>query len=270
MQVSTYGDRSTRGDRAARRHRRVRHRAARRAARRRASTWRCTSFKDLPTAPAAGLVLAAVPPREDPRDALVARDGLTLGSCPPAPGSAPARPGGRPSCARSVSAWRSCRSAATSTPGCGKVAAGELDAVVLARAGLARLGRCDAVTEVLDPIQVLPAPAQGALAVECRSDDTRAAELLAALDDPATRACVAAERSLLAALEAGCSAPVGAHAELAEAEDGARALAARLGHRDRRQRLGPRLGSGPPPTAESLGRRSPPSCSTAAPPPSWR
>jgi hydroxymethylbilane synthase len=97
---------------------------------------------------------------------------------------------------------------------------GDLDAVVLARAGLARLGRLAAITETLDPLQMLPAPAQGALAVECRADDARTVELLARLDDPATRACVAAERSTLAALEAGCSAPVAAYAEIAEGEDG--------------------------------------------------
>jgi hydroxymethylbilane synthase len=96
----------------------------------------------------------------------------------------------------------------------------DLDAVVLARAGLARLGRLDTVTEVLDPLQVLSAPAQGALAVECRSADTRVRELVAVLEDPGARACVVAERSVLSALEAGCSAPVAAHAELAEAEDG--------------------------------------------------
>jgi hydroxymethylbilane synthase len=91
---------------------------------------------------------------------------------------------------------------------------------VLARAGLARLGRLDAVTETLDPLQVLPAPAQGALAVECRADDGRTRDLLAPLDDAGTRACVVAERAALAALEAGCSAPVAAAAELAEGDDG--------------------------------------------------
>ena len=104
--------------------------------------------------------------------------------------------------------------------GPGRGSDGDLDAVVLARAGLARLGRLDAVTETLDPLQVLPAPAQGALAVECRSDDARARELLGRLEDAAARACVVAERAVLAALEAGCSAPVAAYAELAEGEDG--------------------------------------------------
>jgi hydroxymethylbilane synthase len=98
--------------------------------------------------------------------------------------------------------------------------AGDLDAVVLARAGLARLGLLDRITETLDPLQVLPAPAQGALAVECREDDDVTRALLGALEDRGTRACVAAERATLAALEAGCSAPVAAFAEVAEGEDG--------------------------------------------------
>jgi len=92
--------------------------------------------------------------------------------------------------------------------------------VVLARAGLERLDRLDAVTEVLDPLQVLPAPGQGALAVECREDDKELLELLAMLDDPDSRAATAAERSLLEALEAGCSAPVGGLAVVAEGDDG--------------------------------------------------
>jgi hydroxymethylbilane synthase len=94
---------------------------------------------------------------------------------------------------------------------------GELDAVVLARAGLARLGREDVITEVLDPIQMLPAPAQGALAVECRVDDMDTEHLLQSIvDDEATRVAVAAERAMLAALEAGCNAPVGALADVVE------------------------------------------------------
>ncbi len=178
------------------------------------------SFKDLPTTPEPGLVVAAVPVREDPRDALVAREGLTLGELPPG-----ARVGtGAP---RRVAQLRALGLGLEVVPIRGnvdtrmaRVVPGDLDAVVLARAGLTRLGRLDAVTETLDPLQVLPAPAQGALAVECRADDVRTRELLAALDDPAARACVAAERTTLATLEAGCSAPVAAYAELAEGEDG--------------------------------------------------
>ena len=175
------------------------------------------SYKDLPTAPDPRLSLAAVPLREDPRDVLCARDGLTLGELP-----AGSRVGtGAP---RRVAQLNALGLGLEVVPLRGnvdtrlrKVADGELDAVVLARAGLARLGRLDAVTEALDPIQMLPAPAQGALAVECRVDDVDAEHLLqSTLDDQASRAAVAAERAMLAALEAGCNAPVGALADVVE------------------------------------------------------
>ncbi|MGY1707957.1 hydroxymethylbilane synthase [Geodermatophilus sp. SYSU D00758] len=178
------------------------------------------SYKDLPTLPEPGLSVAAVPPREDPRDALVARDGLTLGELPPGSRVGTGAP-------RRVAQLRALGLGLEVVPIRGnvdtrvsRVVPGDLDAVVLARAGLTRLGRLDAVTETLDPLQVLPAPAQGALAVECRSADEGTRALLATLDDPATRACVLAERTALATLEAGCSAPVAAYAELAEGEDG--------------------------------------------------
>jgi hydroxymethylbilane synthase len=183
------------------------------------------SYKDLPTASAPGLILAAVPVREDPRDVLVARDGLTLGELPPGATIGTGAP-------RRVAQLRALGLGLETVPIRGNVdtrlgrvrgtgdGAGDLDAVVLARAGLARLGRLDVVTETLDPLQVLPAPAQGALAVECRTSDARTRELLGRLEDPLTRACVVAERSLLATLEAGCSAPVAAYAEVAEGDSG--------------------------------------------------
>jgi hydroxymethylbilane synthase len=99
-----------------------------------------------------------------------------------------------------------------------KLAEGQFDAIVLARAGLARLGRAGEATEILDPLLMLPAPAQGALAVECREDDDELRAILAALDDTDTRAAVTAEREFLAELEAGCSAPVAALAEVAEGD----------------------------------------------------
>jgi hydroxymethylbilane synthase len=177
------------------------------------------SFKDLPTAPADGLTVAATPPREDPRDAVVARDRLTLAELPPG-----ARVGtGAP---RRVAQIRALGLGLDLVPVRGnvdtrlqQVADGTLDAVVLARAGLARLGRLGEITEVLDPLQMLPAPGQGALAVECRVDDDLV-DALRVLDEPTTRSAVTAERSLLAALEAGCTAPVGAYAEAAEGDDG--------------------------------------------------
>ncbi|MFD1859000.1 hydroxymethylbilane synthase [Aeromicrobium camelliae] len=172
------------------------------------------SLKDLPTTPDPRLSLAAIPLREDPRDALVARDGLTLGELPSG-----ARVGtGSP---RRVSQLNALGLGVETVPlrgnvdtRLGKVTSGELDAVVLARAGLSRLGRLGVVTEAIDPIQMLPAPGQGALACECRVDDDATIRLLSVLDDPDTRAAVTAERSLLATLEAGCSAPVGALAEI--------------------------------------------------------
>ena len=178
------------------------------------------SLKDLPTTPADGIALAAVPVREDPRDVSSPATASRSASCPSAAGSAPARRVGSASSRPSASAWSSRASAATSTPGSARSASGEVDAIVLARAGLARLGRLDEVTEVLDPLQMLPAPGQGALAIECRSGDTELVAALARLDDPATRAAVTAERAVLSTLEAGCSAPLGALAEVVEGEDG--------------------------------------------------
>ena len=178
------------------------------------------SLKDLPTAPAPGITLVAVPAREDSRDVLVARDGLTLGELP-----AGSRVGtGSPRRATQLTALglgleiHDLRGNVDTR--LAKVSGGELDAVVLAAAGLSRIGRLDAVTEFIDPLQMLPAPGQGALAVECRSEDAETLALLSRLDHPETRACVAAERALLSTLEAGCSAPVGAIAEWAEGEKG--------------------------------------------------
>jgi hydroxymethylbilane synthase len=177
------------------------------------------SYKDLPSAPDERFVIAAVPPREDPRDALVARDGLVLGELPPG-----ARIG--TSAARRAAQLRALGLGLQIVPlrgnldtRIGKVAAGQLDAVVVARAGLARIGRLDVVTESLEPIQLLSAPAQGALAVECRSDQPALIAVLAELDDAASRAAVLAERSLLAELEADCVAPIGALAEVVESLD---------------------------------------------------
>lgn len=174
------------------------------------------SYKDLPTAPAEGLVIAAVPAREDPRDALIARDGLTLTELPQ---GAVVGTGAL----RRVAQLAALGLPIKTVPIRGnvdtrlrKVAEGELDAVVLARAGLVRLGRADEVTEILDPMLMLPAPAQGALAVESRDDFV---QLLSQLDDRATRAAVTAERALLSTLEAGCSAPVAALAEVTEDDE---------------------------------------------------
>ncbi|MFE7748989.1 hydroxymethylbilane synthase [Streptomyces sp. NBC_01341] len=176
------------------------------------------SLKDLPTTQPDGLLLAAVPPREDPRDALVARDGLTFEQLPPG-----ARIGtGSPRRMAQLNAYARSHGLeieAVAIRGnvdtrIGFVRSGELDAVVLAAAGLSRLGRTDEVTDFLPVDTVLPAPGQGALAIECAATSADLAAALAELDDPYTRIAVTAERALLNALEAGCSAPVGALADL--------------------------------------------------------
>lgn len=180
------------------------------------------SLKDLPTAQPDDLVLAAVPAREDPRDVLVARDELKFTDLPRG-----ARVGtGSTRRMAQLNAYARAHGLSVDVvpvrgnvdTRIGFVRSGELDAVVLAAAGLNRIGRADEVTDFLSVDMVLPAPGQGALAIECRAGNTsHDSDLIAALgelDDPYTRAAVTAERSLLAALEAGCSAPVGALADL--------------------------------------------------------
>jgi hydroxymethylbilane synthase len=179
------------------------------------------SLKDLPTAADDRVVVAAVPRREDPRDALVARDGLTLGELPA--GSTVAT--GSPRRAAQLRALglgvRVVDIRGNVDTRLRKVAAGTVDAVLLARAGLIRLGRVDEITETLDPIQMLPAPGQGALAVEVAVGSTALADDIgSALDDPDSRSAVTAERALLRTLEAGCLAPIGALAEVAEGDEG--------------------------------------------------
>jgi hydroxymethylbilane synthase len=208
------------------------------------------SLKDLPTGPAVGIALAAVPARDDPRDALVTRDGAKLADLPPAatigtgsPRRAAQlllmRPDVRPVPVRGNAGTR-----------LAKVENGELDAVVLGYAGLARIGRLDSVTQVFEPDEMLPAPGQGALAVECNEAREDLVALLGCVDDPVSRAATTAERSLLGGLLAGCAAPVGAYAAGTEelslhgvvvAADGGRALRGSA--------------SGPLAEAELIGRR---------------
>ena len=194
------------------------------------------SFKDLPTQPVEGLEVICVPPREDPRDALCARDGLTLADLPEgarvgtgSPRRAAQLLAARPDLEvvdlRGNVPTRLARVRGLETVGVGTDepvapsradAAGDLDAVVLALSGLRRLGLEHCASEVLDLETMLPAPAQGALAVEARADEDSAelARAAAALDDEPTRLAVTAERALMARLGAGCAAPVGAWAHL--------------------------------------------------------
>jgi hydroxymethylbilane synthase len=173
------------------------------------------SAKDLPTGPVPGLQVAAFPAREDPRDALVWPGGTSLEALPPG-----ARIGtGSP---RRAALLRVIGRHLEIVPVRGnvdtrlrKLAEGKVDALVLAMAGLARLGLLDAAVTPLGPSQFMPAPAQGILAVECRADDTVTAAQLSILDHAPTRVAAITERGFLAALDAGCSAPVGALAEVA-------------------------------------------------------
>lgn len=183
------------------------------------------SLKDLPTAEADGLTIGAIPARVDVRDALCARDSLTLAQLP-----AGAKVGtGSPRRAAQLRAARpdleivdirgNVDTRLARVAGLVDGGPGDLDAVVLAAAGLSRLGRLDMVSEFLDPAIMLPAPGQGALAVECRTSDAAEGPLsraLAAYDDTASRLAVTAERALLQRLEAGCTAPIGALARVTE------------------------------------------------------
>ncbi len=189
------------------------------------------SLKDLPTAPQPGLTIAAIPKRQDARDALCARDELTLSTLPPG-----ARVGtGSP---RRVAQLRSRRPdleivdiRGNVDTRLGKVESGELDAVVLAVAGLFRLNRLAAVTEYLGIDGWPTAPGQGALAIEVRTGDEK---LVKSLDHAPSRIIVEAERRTLALLEAGCSAPVAAHALI---DDGMLFLSARVYSADGEDRI---------------------------------
>ncbi|MBI5709069.1 MAG: hydroxymethylbilane synthase [Candidatus Eisenbacteria bacterium] len=170
------------------------------------------SFKDLPVEGSPDLIVAAVPPRAPAEDALCGRDRLAFAALP-----AGARVG--TSSARRTAQLRALRPDLACVPLRGnvptrleRVARGELDAVVLARAGLERLGLAAHITEIFPLSRVLPAPAQGALAVQARAADVALVRRLGALDDGEARRAIAAERALLHALGGGCSVPVGAHA----------------------------------------------------------
>ncbi len=176
------------------------------------------SYKDLPLEPARGLVVACVPQRVDPRDVLVTRDGHRLADIPR---THPFRIG--TSSARRRSQLLRTRRDLMIEPLRGnlntrlsKVAEGQLDGIVLALAGLLRIGPVehDLKAAPLEHGELLHAPAQGALAIECRADDVATRASLAALDHADSRTCVTAERALLAGLDGGCTAPIGAHAEI--------------------------------------------------------
>lgn len=168
------------------------------------------SLKDIPVAAAPGLVTAAVPEREDPRDVLVSRDGMSLTELPEGAVIGTGSPRRAVQLAAAAPHVTVTQIRGNVGSRINRVTSGELDAIVLAAAGLRRLGRFGEASQVLDAATMLPAPGQGALAVECRAEDADVVQALAHLEHAPTRICVTAERALLGALEAGCSAPVGA------------------------------------------------------------
>ncbi|HIC89902.1 MAG TPA: hydroxymethylbilane synthase [Anaerolineae bacterium] len=174
------------------------------------------SLKDLPTEEPEGLMIAAVPERVDPRDVLISRHGLPLAELPKS-----ARIGS--SAARRRAQLLAYRSDFRVMPLRGnvdtrlrKAQTDEYDGIILAAAGLARLGLLDRVTEYLPTTLMLPAPGQGALAVEVRADDEAVRALVQPLDDPLARATVIAERTCLQAMGGGCSVPIAVHASIEE------------------------------------------------------
>lgn len=171
------------------------------------------SFKDLPTAPDERFHLI-VPARADSRDALIARDNLTLDTLPEGArvGTSAPRRISQLMARRPDLDIRALRGNIDTRMG--KVADGELDAVVLAYAGLTRVGQGDRATQVFEPALLMPAPAQGALAIECRAGDTAAIAAVDTLIDAHTDVSARAERAVLARLEAGCTAPVAAYSEI--------------------------------------------------------
>ncbi len=194
------------------------------------------SLKDLPTSLPAGLVLAAVPQRADPAEALVTRE---TGVTSIAEFAAGARLG--TSSLRRVAQVRYLRTDLDIVPLRGnvptrvqKVKEGRdgLDAALLAAAGLERLDLQGQIAARLDPLDVMPAPGQGALGLEVRADDRKARDTLAPLEDPASARQVAAERSLLAALEGGCQAPVAAYCGKRDTGNGSEVLYGRVTAQD--------------------------------------
>lgn len=174
------------------------------------------SLKDLPTDMPRDFVLGAILPRANPCDALVSRDGLTLDTLPPGVtvGTSSLRRRAQLLAARPDLTTESLRGNVDTRIRKAHDPAGSYAAIILAVAGLERLGRQDVITQVLDAGVMLPAPGQGAVAVQCRADDERTRALLASLDDSATRIAVTAERAFLARLDAGCRLPVSALATL--------------------------------------------------------
>ena len=185
------------------------------------------SMKDLPTWLPEGLVIGAVLARADPRDVLIGRAGADIDGLPAGAVIGTASVRRRAQLLARRPDLRVVDFRGNVETRLRKLAAGEADAALLALAGLTRLGIAPAGAVILAPEVMLPAVGQGAIGIECRADDARARALLAAIDDPASSACLRAERALLAALDGSCQTPIAGHAELHGEELSLRALIAR-------------------------------------------
>lgn len=209
------------------------------------------SLKDLPHVMADGLCLAAVTTREDARDVLLSRDGMPLSGLPAGArvGTSSLRRRAQLMRLRPDLTFADCRGNLDTR--LRKLEEGAFDAIVLAAAGLRRLGWADRITEWFDPPALIPAAGQGMLGIQCRADDLHLIELLAdALDDPSSGACAAAERGFLHRLQGGCQTPMGVHAT--HAADGTLRLTAFVALPDGSKYLKTDL-SGPANYAADLG-----------------
>lgn len=206
------------------------------------------SFKDLPTADLEELYIGAVPAREDPRDAVVSYSGRRLAELPSGStvGTSSARRTAQINRLRPDLEILSLRGNVGTRVA--RVRPGDLDAAVMAVAGLKRLAMVDFISEVLEPPEFLPAPAQGALAVEVRTDQPEVQEAVGLIDDADARATTAAERAFLQSLRAGCNVPVAALATLNRSE---LTLVAAVFEHDASR---PEIGVAQPEDADALGR----------------
>jgi hydroxymethylbilane synthase len=209
------------------------------------------SLKDMETHLPAGLEIVCVLPRDDPRDAFLARDGIRLHELPRGAriGTASLRRSAQLLQLRPDLALAPMRGNVNTR--LDKLAAGGADGLVLALSGLQRIGKAGLITEILPVETMLPAVGQGALAVECRGDDDQVRQLLRPLHHPDSAACVTAERALLAALDGSCRTPIGA---LARIENGRLGLDGLLLSADGRSQRRGRV-EGTPAEAEALGTR---------------
>lgn len=172
------------------------------------------SLKDLPSRLPEGLCLCAAPERVDPRDALISREGLHIEELPRGTVIATGSDRRRVQIRRFRSDFTFTGIRGNIETRLKKIESGAVDALILASAGLHRLGLSRRITQYLDPEIVLPAPCQGALGIECREDDDMTRSLLTAIDDSNTRTCVDAERAFIERLGMGCHTPVGCLARI--------------------------------------------------------